>query len=282
MSFKGMEGVRVNALLSLALVAFACIILSAADSEALPVGAIVLLLIFAGHFSGLYRYADVAAAMGGMAGYVLLERGQGTPGIIALFLAAVCFAVTVVAARRLDSCMRQTETDAKKSQSLVDELTIYDDVSGLLKRRYGEMAIEEEISRARRTKTSLSLVLAAPDPVPEHPVELPPDEDVEAAAIGNVFREMLRVTDRMARLGGSTYIALLPATDAPGGAVVAEKLRRVCAERGVSPLRFAVATFPDNALSAADLLEEAFAALQLARTGAMHYAGPDMLAPTGS
>jgi GGDEF domain-containing protein len=224
----------------------------------------------------------MAAAIGGTAGYVLLERGQGTPGIIALFLAAVCFGAAVAAARMLAGYMRQGDTDLKKTRNLVDELTMYDDVSGLLKRRYGEMAIEEEVRRARRTKTPLSLVLAAPDPVPEHPVELPPDEDVEAVAIGGVFREMLRVTDRMARLGGSTYIALLPATDAPGGAVVAEKLRHSCAERGISPLRFGVATFPDNALSAADLLEEAFAALQLARTGGLQYAGPDMLAPTGS
>lgn len=274
-----MDTIRLVILASFALVAVSCAALAAADGPSLPVGVVFLLLVVVGHFSGLYRYADVAAAILGIAAYGVLEQSQGMAGVLALLIAAVCFAATVASVRLVARYIQAVEAEQRRTQSMVDDLTMYDAASGLLKRRYGELALEEEVRRARRMSAPLSLVVAAPDPVPEHIIDLPPDPDIEAGVIGDILRDILRETDRMARPAPSTFLAILPATNAAGGEVVAQKLRRICVERGIAPLRCGVATFPDSALSAADLMEEALAALQVARHGGFDYVGPGMLAP---
>jgi GGDEF domain-containing protein len=271
-------GLRQSGFLVVASTGVIALLLAAVDSSALPLGIVVLLLIAAAQLSHIYRYGDIAAAVFGGAAYLIVERGQGREGLLAWVVASFCFAGMVVVMHHLDRQIGRGEEARVRLQQLVEELTMFDDASGLLKRRYGELAIEEEVRRARRTGAPFSLVLLAPDPAPEHPVELPPDEDEEAALIGQTFRETLRVTDRLARLGPSIFAAILPATDAKGGGVVGEKLCGVCLERGSRPLRAGVATFPDNAVSTSDLMDEAHAALQLARSGGVDLISPTMLA----
>lgn len=277
MNARPLDMVRLAGGGAVAIMAIGCILLGLADDQSLPVGAVFLLLIIAAGLSGVYPHADLAAALAGSVAYVDLEYKQGHQGTLAWFAATICFALAVVAVRVFERYLQDAEGRILQTRTLVDELTTHDDASGLLKRRYGELALEEEVMRARRTGEPLTVVLCAPDPVQEHPVELPPDEDAEAALMGAALRDALRTTDRFSRLASSTFAAILPYTDAAGGAVVAEKVRRMCLERGGRPVRCGVASFPANAVSAAELIEEAMAALQLARAGDLELASPGML-----
>jgi GGDEF domain-containing protein len=266
----------VVALLTVVLV-FAMGALARTDIDALPVGAVFLALVVAGRLSGLYRYADVGAAAIGIASYVVLEQGRGNDGAVAWAAASSALVAAVVAARLVERRIRTDEALMRQTEQAIDELTLYAESSGLLKRRYGELAIEEEVRRARRTNTALTLILLAADPAADHPLEALPDEEEEAIVIGTLLRDTLRLTDRTARMTGTLFAAILPATGAEGGTVVAEKLREVGADRGSRPLRCGVAAFPDHAVSAQDLLEEAEAALRLARTAGLPVVTPTML-----
>jgi diguanylate cyclase (GGDEF)-like protein len=219
----------------------------------------------------------VAAAVIGIASYVVLEHGRGRDGAVAWAAASAALVAAVVASRLVERRLRTDEALMRQAEQAIDELTLYDESSGLLKRRYAELAIEDEVRRAQRTGTPLTLVLIAADAAADHPLEAPPDEEAEAIVLGALLRETLRLTDRTARLTGTIFAAILPATGAEGGAVVAERLREAGADRGSRPLRCGVATFPDHALSAQDLHEEADAALRLARTAGLPMVTPTML-----
>ena len=268
---------RLMAVAIVALVASATIALALTDLAAAPVGAIFLVLVIAGRLSHIYRFADVGAAIVGSAAYAALEQQLGRDGAVAWGAATVSLIATVVIARLVDAGVGATESRLRVTERVVEDLTLYDEASGLLKRRYGELAIEEEVRRARRTGTALTLILLCADPAEDHPLEALQDDEQDAVLLGALIRETLRTTDRSSRLTATVFAALLPHTNAAGGVIVAEKLREGGAARGGRPIRCGVATFPDHAVSAPTLLAEAETALRLARTTGIPVVNPVML-----
>lgn len=77
------------------------------------------------------------------------------------------------------------------------------------------------------------------------------------------------------RFGPALFAAILPATGASGGSSVAQKLRPAVEQATGWHVHCAVAAFPRHAASAGELIEEAEAALGLARAGgeSLHVAG---------
>ena len=57
-------------------------------------------------------------------------------------------------------------------------------------------------------------------------------EDRFAARVGSVLRDHARETDRIARVGPTRFHVLLPETSEPEAAVLAERVRATCRERG--------------------------------------------------
>jgi diguanylate cyclase (GGDEF)-like protein len=115
-----------------------------------------------------------------------------------------------------------------RRQAITDELT------GLVNRRRFMEALDAEIARAQRMRSSASLLLADLDDFKRindrfgHPAG---DEALRAFA--DRLREHLREIDVAARLGGEEFAVLLPETDLDGALAVAERLRRTIAERPV-------------------------------------------------
>ncbi len=267
MTSHSLDSMRVTVAAMVAVVVAAVAGLATTDAPALPVGAVFLVLVVVARFSALYRHADAVAAL----------VGSGGDGLMAWVVATVGFTATAAAVRHTERQARGAEERERRIGAVVEDLTVYDKSSGLLKRRYGEIALEEEVQRARATDTPVTLILVAADPAVDHPVEAPPDVEREAALMGAVFSDNLRVIDRPMRLSSSVFAAILPATGAEGGVVVAGRVREGVTMPGDRPLRCAVATFPDHAVSAGALLEEAEAALRLARTAGMDVISPAML-----
>jgi diguanylate cyclase (GGDEF)-like protein len=107
-----------------------------------------------------------------------------------------------------------------KAQAVTDELT------GLANRRRFMEVVELELKRAERFQSPLGLLLVDLDDF-----KLVNDRfghgtgDEVLRALSDVFRESLRDVDLAARLGGEEFAVLLPETDYPGAAGVAERLR---------------------------------------------------------
>lgn len=276
MSGRPLDRVRLTAGLVAAVVGAGCAGLALTDEQSLPAGLVFLVLVVVAGLSGLYRYADAVAVLIGVVSYGYLEYGRAS-GLTSWGIATGALLFTAVMTRVLAADLDQEEERDRQVSRVVEDLTIHDAASGLLKSYYGEQAIEEEVRRARRTNGRVSLVLLGPDPTPEGMLASPSSLDGEAGLVGGVFREVLRATDRSARLGPALFAAILPDTGQQGAGVVATKLRLAAEERGSRPLRAGVATFPDNAVASSELREEAETALQLARTANLPVVSPDML-----
>jgi diguanylate cyclase (GGDEF)-like protein len=155
-----------------------------------------------------------------------------------------------------------------KAQAVTDELT------GLANRRRFMEVVTLELKRAERFESPLGLILVDLDDFKAVNDRFGHQTgDVALRALSDVFRASLRDVDLAARLGGEEFAVLLPETDGPGAAGVAERLRTTLADLEVEAPRgdklgltasFGVAFYPE-ARSVDELLTLADTALYRAK-----------------
>ncbi|MFH1138844.1 MAG: GGDEF domain-containing protein [Pseudomonadota bacterium] len=163
---------------------------------------------------------------------LLSERVQGLSAVgIAIFLSLMMW-------RNISRDISHQKLIEAKNSELAEKnrrlafLADYDPLTGLFNRRRFQAAVEAEIARMKRSSREACLVLVDLDNFKRvndrhgHPVG-----DKLLEEISKTFRENIRETDVIARLGGEEFIVLLPETSLEQGGVVAEKLRRVIAAR---------------------------------------------------
>jgi len=116
--------------------------------------------------------------------------------------------------------MMARERDLLKEHALLDELT------GLGNRRNFDRRLMDEVARARRYESGLSLLMFDLDRFKDindthgHPVG-----DEVLRAVGGLLRDLLRTSDIPFRYGGDEFAVLLPDAGKTEAWVVAEKLR---------------------------------------------------------
>jgi diguanylate cyclase (GGDEF)-like protein len=130
---------------------------------------------------------------------------------------------------------------------------------------------EDEMRRSIRYGRPLSLIMVDLDDFKQindrfgHPAG-----DRVLKGLAAILRESVRETDFPARYGGEEFVVLCPETPAPAAAVVAERIRSAVADIEMELARgdlrrftcsVGVATFPEHAASAEDLLQAADSAL---------------------
>jgi diguanylate cyclase (GGDEF)-like protein len=152
----------------------------------------------------------------------------------------------------------------KERGALVDELT------ELYNRRYFNDAIQREVERFKRFAQRFSLVMLDVDHFKRfndtygHPVGDDALKNVAAA-----LRETARTFDHVVRYGGEEFALILPHTDADQATAAAERLRQAVENRPVMvegkavrlTASLGVATFPEDAINARDLVARADEAL---------------------
>jgi diguanylate cyclase (GGDEF)-like protein len=153
--------------------------------------------------------------------------------------------------------------------SEIEKLATTDALTGLANRRAFEEALDRTVALAGRTGDPMSLLLVDVDrfkmvnDTHGHPVG-----DVVLRTLGEVLRASCRETDLPARFGGEEFALVLPATDAAGARVVAERVRHA-AEAAAGPVPFTVsvgvACLGEHAGDARTLLAAADAALYRAK-----------------
>ena len=179
-------------------------------------------------------------------------------------------------ARFLSECMPALANSIRMER--VRELVIKDDQTDSFNRRYLDAFLIEELERARRYGTALSIIFLDLDNLKE--VNSLHGHAAGSRALRLLSRRVIaaiRGSDKLFRYGGDEFCVVLPETDAVGAYELAERLRQSIASRPFEvevrtevPLTasFGVSCFPLHAESAASLLEAADQAMsRVKRTG---------------
>jgi diguanylate cyclase (GGDEF)-like protein len=121
----------------------------------------------------------------------------------------------------IDRTKFKTKAGEYEQRSLTDSLT------GLRNRGYLEERLMEEISQARRYRSSMCLLMIDVDHFKSYNDSFGhPAGDHVLKLIAHAFRETLRTADVAARYGGEEFAILLPHTSGEEAAVIAERIRQ--------------------------------------------------------
>lgn len=157
------------------------------------------------------------------------------------------------------------------------ELTYLDDLTKLHNIRYMEIALENEIKRAKRFKSYLSFLFIDIDYFKSindnygHQVG-----SKVLVELGQVLRYMVREIDTVARYGGDEFTILLVETNSAGANLIANRIRSEVENHdflvndGLSirlTVTMGVATYPEQALSKEELITAADKAMYKGKNG---------------
>jgi diguanylate cyclase (GGDEF)-like protein len=154
----------------------------------------------------------------------------------------------------------------------VRQLAYLDGLTGIFNRRFFEMRITEEIERAKRFESALSVIMVDIDQFKRLNDEfghLLGDEVLRQ--VSSIFSDHLRKIDVVCRYGGEEFAILLPETSSPNALQVADKLRHFV-ERWEFPgvprpvtVSAGAATFPEHGTVRDELVKAADAGLYAAK-----------------
>jgi diguanylate cyclase (GGDEF)-like protein/excisionase family DNA binding protein len=206
-----------------------------------------------------------------VSGVAPLHDAQGTlVGAVSVDAPAVESLGRPVAADRSHTLAAMLQSAAIRfSRAEVEAIT--DGLTGLYNHRYLHERLEEELERARRRESELSLLFCDCD----HFKAYNDDHghkagDVALARIARIIESRSRRVDLAARYGGEEFVLVLVDTDAAGALTVAEHLRseiEASSARGGRALTVSigVATCPGDASAHDELLDKADWAMYAAK-----------------
>jgi diguanylate cyclase (GGDEF)-like protein/excisionase family DNA binding protein len=155
------------------------------------------------------------------------------------------------------------------SRAEVEAIT--DGLTGLYNHRYLHERLEEELERARRRESKLSLLFCDCDQFKAYNDDYGHKAgDAALARIARIIEACSRRVDLAARYGGEEFVLVLIDTDDSGALTVAEHLRseiEASSARGGCPLTVSIgiATCPDDANAHDELLDKADWAMYAAK-----------------
>lgn len=204
-------------------------------------------------------------------------RGGDEPAVAAVVLLEpardAAAALTELAAR-----VRPAVANAMQVRA-IRELTIKDDTASCFNRRYFEEFILEEMARANRFKTPMSLIFFDMDNLKD--VNTRRGHAAGSRTLLEVserVRGKIRKFDKLFRFGGDEFCIVLPETEWHGATEVAERVREaICGRpflaeaRGGHPgepmtASFGIASFPLHARTKEELVQRADRAMQSVKT----------------
>jgi diguanylate cyclase (GGDEF)-like protein/PAS domain S-box-containing protein len=133
----------------------------------------------------------------------------------------------------LDRTLEQKmQEEMEKSATELERLALTDPLTGLGNRRFLMDRLEAELSRSRRTRSSLSILVVDVDHFKSvndrygHPTG-----DAALEHFGHLLKDCIRASDIPARFGGEEFCIILADTALDGARVIAERIRSRCAHQ---------------------------------------------------
>ena len=172
-----------------------------------------------------------------------------------------------------------TFLQSKQQVDVLREENLLDSGTGLYNMRGLARRAREIGADALRRREALACVVFAPEAAPEPDDESPSDELLRMAdQVGNIFRQVGRVSDAIGRLGPSEFGIIAPATNRDGALRLVSRLggaveaTKIPVRGGEVTLRVkagycAVPDFAESAVDATELLLRATTALRDLRRG---------------
>jgi diguanylate cyclase (GGDEF)-like protein len=202
-------------------------------------------------------------------GWLALEVGGGAlVGLVGVGLLA-------------EAVAEQAEREALRARHdarLIEELTPVHRGTNVLKWQHAARDLDAELVAARRYRYPVALVLLSVDDW-EHAAQNWGGGGVEELTdeMARLLDEEVRTTDRIAYRGNGEFVLILTHTGLAGALVVADKCRlKLKQEAGVDE-RAGVAEFPADAGTAEELMREAQAAVEFARSSDLRVASRELL-----
>lgn len=199
-------------------------------------------------------YAAAIATLGTVV-FIGLAAWLGNLGGVELPTMAALLALTnlfgYVAARRYQILWREEYS----AQMVLKNLSVRDPLTGCYNRRHlHEQLLETEISRARRYRLSLTVIMcdldhfkAVNDTYGHH------GGDVVLQHFAALLQSMTReAVDSVVRYGGEEFLLILPETDLAGGELLAERLRQTLATTPVAHAGRRIAVTASFGVASAD------------------------------
>lgn len=170
------------------------------------------------------------------------------------------------------SLRRVFDLSYKRNLTLKEKhnIDIVDSVTGMLNRRHFSKLLGDEIARSRRLTMPLALLVFDIDGTHLLNERFGLQQtNALLRSVGNLLRKSARANDIVARIGADEFACLLPHTPLKGGAVRAERFRRMVEAakfpllEGLGPLTVAcgVSEYPSTSGDADSLLQTADEAL---------------------
>jgi diguanylate cyclase (GGDEF)-like protein len=155
---------------------------------------------------------------------------------------------------------------------------IKDEVTEVLDRHNFLMKIGEEVTRSRRTRLPVSLVVCSIDRFETLAQQIDKEDlDLLLRMVAQILRQNSRVNDLVGRISSDEFAILLPHTGRRGGAIKAERLRRILQSADFSEaivkapkltMSLGVSEYPSLSVDADDLLKSSDDALfQVRKSG---------------
>ena len=162
----------------------------------------------------------------------------------------------------------------KLRESLQNQ-AIHDPLTGLYNRRYLEETMDRELHRARRQKTHLGAAMIDLDHFKDfNDTYGHAAGDALLSALANLIATGIRAEDIACRYGGEEFLLIMPGASLPGVRERAENLRQAVKALQVkyqdrflksTTISLGVAIFPDQGLTAEEVIAAAEAALYRAK-----------------
>ena len=179
---------------------------------------------------------------------------------------------------RIHTKLKLLQDELREMNVQLEALSVTDPLTGLANRRRLMARLQEEVQRARRYKTPLSVVMIDIDHFKDvNDTHGHAMGDEVLRNIGAMLNAGLRATDLAARYGGEELTLVLPHTDIPAALQVAEGLRQKFAEldhvldgvtiRKTASMGLAARDGQGEMPDAEDLLKHADEALYRAKQG---------------
>lgn len=212
--------------------------------------------------SGL-RGAAVAAVISGA---LIGTAGLLTRGSSELWSAVIVGGVSLFIGL-LFEYERNREAELRDNISNLQQLVVTDPLTGMYNRRYLFERLPTEVARAKRYGVPVSVIMLDLDGLKAYN-----DKhghlagDVLLQNVARMIQGALRQEDVVVRYGGDEFAIIVTGADAPSAQVTAERLRNAVKGTGIS-ISLGVATYPQDAVTAEELLKRADYYLLAAKAG---------------